>query len=124
MRVAGGNGLGLGQAHLAQQGDHALRVLGRRQRAVQGHRLQQLPPDAQCGRQRLAGVLRHQRHLAAADRLQRRPRQAEHLALTKMHTATHHPQARLKVAHGRQGQRALAGATLSHQPHGLAAPDL
>ena len=124
MRVAGRNGLGLRQTHLAQQFGHTVGVLGRWQCAVQRHCFQQLPTHTQRRSQRLAGILRHQRHLAATDRFQGRPRQAEHLVLTKMHAAAHHLQTGFQVAHGRQGQRAFARTALTHQADGLAAPDL
>ena len=51
MRVAGRNGFWLGQTYLAQQFGHTVSVLGRRQCAVQGDGLQQLPTHTQRGSQ-------------------------------------------------------------------------
>ena len=51
MRVAGRNGLGLWQTHLAQQFGHTVGVLRGLKRAVQRHGFQQLPTHTQRGSQ-------------------------------------------------------------------------
>ena len=115
--------LGQRQAHLPQQLDHPRTPLLLRETGVQRHRLLDLPANPRSRRQRLAGILRDQGELTAADALKVALVHLQHVAPAKQGFAFEDAQAALEVSQHGKHQGALAAPRFADQANRFALAD-
>ena len=121
MRIAAQHRTRIGQPHLRQKITGPLVVLGLGQVAMQVQRLADLPPDAHRRRQRLPRILRDEAKLSTPDAHEILRRAREHVGPVIDHLARHLLQPVLEIAHGGQGQRALARSAFADDADAFAA---
>ena len=115
--------LGLRKAHLPQQLDDARPPRLPCETGVQGHRLLDLPANPRSRRQRLAGILRDQGELTAADALKGVLVHLEHIAPAKQGFAFEDAEAPLQVTQHGKHQGALAAPRFADQSNRFALAD-